>query len=81
MSFLKTLFGRRSQAETLPRCASCGGLIRKHGVRGGIVIFPGTECPDCGKAYCLNCHNFSQKGPKCPSCGQWKLGPLMRADG
>ena len=81
MGLIKNLFGKRSQATDLPKCSLCGGSIPKQAVRGGIALFPGTECPNCGNVYCLNCHNFRVKGPKCPNCGQWKLGPLMRAGG
>jgi rRNA maturation protein Nop10 len=99
MSFLKNLFGKRSQTESLhPRCSSCGGVIPlKLPARAGVTsggatrtlpwtgelpkgteLFEGTECTACGQIYCLDCHDFAVKGPKCPNCGQWNLMPIMR---
>ena len=80
-------------ASTLPRCASCGFPVPMR-VRGvapfgrqlpftgelpkGVELFEGTECPACGNGYCLDCHDFAAKGPKCPNCGRWELKPIMR---
>ena len=80
MGIMDTIFGKKKQASSAPICASCGkpvaALQRQF---GGIKMFEGTECAGCGKVYCLYCHNFGIQGPKCPGCGEYQLGPLMRA--
>lgn len=81
MGILSGLFGKKSSNKAIPICAACGNPITANPRHvGGAIIYEGTECSNCGKAYCLYCHNFSTLGPKCPGCGQWQLGPLLRAE-
>jgi hypothetical protein len=80
MGIMDEIFGINKKASKSPVCASCGkpvAAIQRQ--MGGIKMFEGTECAGCGKAYCLHCHNFGIQGPKCPGCGEYRLGPLMRA--
>ena len=80
MGLLDSLFGRKKQTLSVPVCVSCGKPVAV-GPRqvGGVKIYEGTECSGCGKIYCLYCHNFGIKGPKCPGCGEYRLDPLLRA--
>lgn len=78
MGILDGLFGKKKPAG--PICAACGKPIPASPRSfGSAIMYEGTECASCGKAYCLHCHNFSSLGPKCPGCGQWQLGPLLRS--
>ncbi len=80
MGIFDGLLGKKKQVSAGPVCAICGLSINARPLHvGGVIMYEGTECSGCGKAFCLNCHNFRDRGPKCPNCGQWKLGPLMRA--
>ncbi len=78
-----------------PRCVTCGEFILRRLKSGGklpegplpfsgelpegILLYEGTECENCGNIYCMKCHDFGTKGPKCPNCGEWKLSPIFRA--
>jgi hypothetical protein len=80
MGFLDGLFGKKKTSMNAPVCASCGKPVAASPrVVGGVRLYDGTECSGCGNVYCLYCHNFGTKGPKCPGCGEYQLGPLMRA--
>jgi hypothetical protein len=80
MGILDRLLGRKKQAKPAPVCASCGKPVNASPRSfGGLIMYEGTLCAGCGKAYCLYCHNFGTQGPKCPGCGKYQLGPLMRA--
>ncbi len=79
MGFLDKVIGKKKQASSVPVCASCGKPVKENPRQiGGIRIFEGTQCSGCGKVYCLYCHNFGIQGPKCPGCGEYKLGMLLR---
>ena len=80
MGILDDLMGRKKGVSAGPVCAKCGKPITASPRRAaGVIIYEGTECNVCGKAYCLYCHNFSNLGPKCPGCGQYQLGPILRS--
>lgn len=80
MGIFDGLLGKKKPVSSGAICAKCGKPINANPRHvGGVIIYEGTECAGCGKAFCLNCHNFRNLGPKCPNCGQWKLGPIMRA--
>ena len=79
MGILDSLLGRKKQTTPAPMCASCGKPVTISPRSFGMTMYEGTECAGCGKAYCLYCHNFSTQGPKCPGCGEYRLGPLVRA--
>ena len=80
MGLLDNLLGRKKQTILMPECASCGKPVTASPRKvGGVVIYEGTQCSGCGKIYCLYCHNFGIQGPKCPGCGEYQLGPLLRA--
>jgi hypothetical protein len=81
MGIFDKIFGLRKSASTTPVCAACGKPVRENPRRiGGVIMFEGTECSSCGNAYCLYCHNFGVDGPKCPGCGEYKLGMLLRPE-
>jgi hypothetical protein len=78
MGVLDGLFGRKKPAG--PVCARCGKPIQASPrSMGGLIMYEGTQCAACGRAYCLYCHNFGSLGPKCPGCSEWQLGPLVRS--
>jgi hypothetical protein len=80
MGIIASIFGAKKSASLNPIFASCGKPVAAIQRQiGGIRMYEGTECADCGKIYCLHCHNFGIQGPKCPGCGEYQLGPLMRA--
>jgi hypothetical protein len=80
MGILDSLLGRKKHTNPAPVCASCDKPVPVSSRKVmGVVAYEGTVCLSCGKAYCLYCHNFGTQGPKCPGCGKYQLGPLMRA--
>lgn len=79
MGILDRLLGRKKQTNPAPVCASCGKPVKARPRSFGGVMYEGSLCAGCGMAYCQYCHNFRIQGPKCPGCGKYKLGPLMRA--
>ncbi len=68
--------------EIQPKQGTIGQDIHQ---RGGVVVggtgldetlYRGTICRSCGRLYCMDCHDFTQKGYNCPNCGQ-SISPLF----
>ncbi len=52
-----------------------GGVVVGRGALDQ-VLYKGTICRNCGRMYCLSCHDFKTKGYRCPNCGS-ALSPLF----